>query len=63
LYNLSVDPEERRDVAERYPDVVERLAAQLDVWKDSIDHPIEAAPRLDPAHFELLRGLGYDTSE
>lgn len=60
LYNLSVDPNETKDVADRFPAVVERLKASLEDWHAGLDEPRDEAPRLDEEDIETLRNLGYN---
>ena len=36
LYDLSVDPEERNDVAAKHPDVVKRMTAKLAKWNATL---------------------------
>lgn len=60
LYNLSVDPEEEDDVAELYPEIVERLRADLEAWNTRLMEPEDEAPRLDEDDIETLRNLGYN---
>lgn len=59
LYDLLDDPEERRNVAGRHPQVVKRLLAQLDaITAGKVDEEEPDGP-LDPEHRENLRKLGY----
>lgn len=60
LYNLSIDPDERHDLADQYPDVVARLRLALEDWKESMDQPADEAPMLSEQHLETLRNLGYN---
>jgi arylsulfatase A-like enzyme len=55
LYALADDPGETRDVAAQNPQVVERLAAQLERWAAT---PLPA-PGLSDSDLEALRALGY----
>lgn len=55
LYNLESDPEELRDVASANPEVVDRLAKEIEAWRGgalSIDRP-------DPENMKKLEALGY----
>ncbi len=60
LYNLSVDPNELDDLANQYPNVVERLKLALEDWKESLVEPEDEAPMLSEQQLEILRNLGYN---
>ncbi len=62
LYNLTTDPLEKSDLAGEYPQVVRRLAAEIETWSRD-DEPERDAPRLDESHREILRKLGYETAD
>ena len=55
LYDLRADPEETRDVADRHPEIVQKLAEYLDAAR------IPAAQSFDltEEQLEALRALGY----
>ncbi|MBE3123471.1 MAG: sulfatase-like hydrolase/transferase [Planctomycetes bacterium] len=36
LYDLAVDPSEKTDLAARYPEIVSRMRAELEVWQQSV---------------------------
>ena len=66
LYDVDADPHETEDLALRHPDVVSRLALELDDWfGDGMakDAPGRAQPldvdALDPANRKMLEALGY----
>ncbi len=64
LYDHLRDPHDRHDVADRHPDVVERLAGLLDAWRrtaaaDRLPSDEEAAQDLSRDELERLRALGY----
>jgi arylsulfatase A-like enzyme len=60
LFNMSIDPHERHDLASRYPDIVARLRLALEDWRGAIARPDDEAPMLDEQHLETLRKLGYN---
>ncbi|NNE43780.1 MAG: hypothetical protein HKN12_06210, partial [Gemmatimonadetes bacterium] len=61
LFNLDLDPGERRDVAAEHPDRVQELAAELDAWIEAgIGAETAAMSRtLDDEAKEQLENLGY----
>jgi len=63
LYDVVADPGERENLAERHPDVVERLGGLLQVWQAGGQRVLqgeEVDPEtLDPQAREMLRSLGY----
>lgn len=66
LFDLDADPNERHDVAARFPDDVTRLVAELEDWRAVLHLPAldarldtVAAPAVDAAAEERLRALGY----
>ncbi len=63
LFNLSTDPDERRNLVGEYPIVVKRLTAALEDWDTANEIPIDSAPRLDESDLELLHNLGYQTAD
>ena len=48
LYDLSSDPEQRKDVAAQHPEVVAKLRAEYDTWWQQCS--LEFHPRLTGAH-------------
>jgi len=63
LYDHEADPLDQNDVAAAHPDVVERLALDLERWRlwaesDRLD-PDAATEGLSAAELERLRSLGY----
>ncbi len=60
LYQLVLDPQETRNVAEAYPEVSRRLQEALLEWEYSVARPVsQLAPQLDSATQEAARALGY----
>ncbi len=59
LYDLELDPRERRDVLGREPGVAEELRGVLREWGQGDVGDPGPSPRLDPETFERLRSLGY----
>ncbi len=64
LYDHEADPVNLHDVSADHPDVVERLAAELQTWRDyalSLRPPpdSEAVQGLSPEEIARLRSLGY----
>jgi len=61
LYHLETDPGEQHDVAERHPQVTERLRAELSAWLEERGSPPPAGPpvTLDAEEERRLRSLGY----
>ncbi len=66
LYDVARDPMELRDLTEDQPDVVGRLAEELDGWVESVAEYVAKPPDPDTAlekvsekEIEALRGLGY----
>jgi hypothetical protein len=58
------DPLDANDSASEHPELVERLASQLDAWRkwaraNELPTDAEAAEGLDAAELERLRSLGY----
>ncbi|MBI4569533.1 MAG: sulfatase-like hydrolase/transferase [Planctomycetes bacterium] len=48
LFDLTTDPEERRDVAEEHPDVVREMESRLDEWRESNRRdPLAPAPEAE----------------
>ena len=64
LYDLVADPGETNDLSAEHPDVVERLAAEIEAfaapWRDRVygSEPNEGA-EIDEVYRERLRALGY----
>lgn len=64
LYDHGADPLDQNDIASENPEIVERLAKQLDDWHawalaDKLPTDAEASEGLDAAELERLRSLGY----
>ena len=64
LYDHEADPINMHDVAGEHPDIVERLAAELDTWREyalSLRPPpdTEAIEGLTEEEIARLRSLGY----
>jgi arylsulfatase A-like enzyme len=62
LFDLEGDPGERVNVADRHPDVVQRLDREIAAHiKERWQAPSaqEGAPDMDPEVLEQLRALGY----
>ncbi len=62
LYDYDADPMDQNDLAADNPEVVERLAAELDAWHErALAAKIEEADTADlsPEELSRLRALGY----
>jgi arylsulfatase A-like enzyme len=62
LYDRAEDPFEQRNLADRSPDVVERLHEELDGWRArtrAARLPGAAPGRISPDEEDRLRALGY----
>ena len=68
LYNLALDPDERRDLAATWPDKVRELKTAMAKWERNLERlegpgrrsgPAPAQPRFSPEQRERLRSLGY----
>ena len=61
LFDLENDPGERRNLAKREPETVERLAKDLRAWNARIDAERRegAQPNFSAEEIERLRALGY----
>ena len=59
LYDLASDPAETVDLSDARPVVRERLAADLERWRSSIERRDVAPADLSPERREALRALGY----
>ena len=57
LYNLKTDPEERVDVSEKFPEVLEEMGALLERWL--ADAPLYEGRERSAEQLEKLRSLGY----
>ncbi|MCB9793369.1 MAG: sulfatase [Alphaproteobacteria bacterium] len=55
LYNLESDPQETRDLASAEPEVVDRLAKEIEAWRGGALH----IDRPDPENMKQLEALGY----
>ena len=62
LYDLSVDPGEKHNLADERPDLVEELAAELEMIRGEGVSTEREHHRPDPDTVERLRALGYVTS-
>ncbi|MFW6051975.1 MAG: sulfatase-like hydrolase/transferase [Myxococcota bacterium] len=56
LYDLSRDPGERQNLADREPEVVEDLRGELYAWLDDLQHPPGHGGGGDPRERALARG-------
>jgi arylsulfatase A-like enzyme len=64
LYEFYKDPLDQKDLAPAHPDVVQRLAGQLDKWRQGarsarLKPDSEATKGLSKGELEQLRSLGY----
>jgi arylsulfatase A-like enzyme len=61
LYNLRQDPLEKHNLAERYPETVAQLTAELDNWLATVGvyEADQLQPELDAAVAQRLKDLGY----
>lgn len=63
LFEFYEDPLDHGDVARDHPEVVERLARELEAWKQGARaarlEPDKGAASLSGAELERLRSLGY----
>jgi arylsulfatase A-like enzyme len=59
LYDLAADPLEQFDLAQRSPDVVERLAGALAEWFGNYSHTAVTPAAPDQDETDDLRALGY----
>ena len=59
LYDLKNDPGETDNVADRYPEIRDRLRQDLEIWEQGWATGIEPSRELDPEVEERLRALGY----
>jgi arylsulfatase A-like enzyme len=55
LYHLAVDPDERKDLSERYPERVERMRRRMHLEARAASDEL---PRIDET-LERLRAIGY----
>jgi arylsulfatase A-like enzyme len=68
LFDLDADVSERTDVADRHPDVVKRLDADLEAWKAGLVEPLWPAPpaapngAVDVAAADGITGWAWDPS-
>ncbi len=62
LYDLSVDPEETRNLAKDKPSLVEELASKLEMIRARTPSEKREPHLPDPETVERLRALGYVTS-
>lgn len=63
LYDHRADPLSLKDVAAEHPEIVERLAGQIDAWQSFASaarlDDATAVDEMDSAELERLRSLGY----
>ena len=64
LYDANADPLDRTDVAAEHPDIVERLAREIDRWRRvaetaRLPEDAESTEGMTPEQLERLRSLGY----
>ncbi|MAF64637.1 MAG: hypothetical protein CMJ84_03115 [Planctomycetes bacterium] len=59
LYDLAVDPGERRDLAADHPDDVRRLESLLGEWDAGVREDAGWTGALPPSELEALRKMGY----
>ena len=64
LYDFVKDPLNKTDVAAQHPDIVSRLAKELDGWHQmatsaKLKSDAEATKSMSPAQLQRLRSLGY----
>lgn len=60
LYDVVEDPEERHDLADEKPEVVDELEAELDDWLDSFDHAeASGSVSMTQSTQDRLEDLGY----
>jgi len=55
LYDLNSDPEEKNNIAESHPDVVDSLASAIEDWRGNAI----TIGRPDPENMEQIKALGY----
>jgi arylsulfatase A-like enzyme len=64
LYDLAADPSELTNVADRHPEIVLRMAAELKRWHEGGPRPADVGNLVDPEGLdersqEMLEALGY----
>ena len=60
LYDLEDDRGELRNVAKQHPEVLERLTAQAEAWREGLERgEAETRELTDPETLEQLRAMGY----
>ena len=64
LYNHAEDPLDQNDLAAEHPEIVERLAEQLEGWhqwalENKLPTSEEVAEGVDAEELERLRSLGF----
>ena len=59
LYDLGEDPGEQKNVAKDHPEVVKKLTAEIDAWRERELRQHVPEQEIDPATLEELRALGY----
>ncbi len=53
LYNLKEDPCEQNNVADKYPEIVDKLQGIHKSWRAEMPDPIKMPPQSEPRYFEL----------
>jgi len=59
LYDLRQDPDEQENLADRQPETVKALAAEIQEWRDRTHLGEIPSQEMDPERLEELRALGY----
>jgi choline-sulfatase len=61
LFDLSRDPEEKKDISAESPAILQRLEGALDAWRkiDVPAWPLGRAARLSDEELQRLRAMGY----
>lgn len=59
LYDLSQDPKELKDLADKNPDIVQELSKMLEAWKESHLPVGKSVVKNDQITLDRLRALGY----
>ena len=59
LFDLEADPEEEKNIAEKHPDIVERLSAKHAAWKKSLA-PLGKIPKMKKSDDRIGTGHGWN---
>jgi hypothetical protein len=60
LFDLTKDPQEKKDISIQSPDLVSRLEKELDAWRTSSGGTVDPpSPTLSDDTRDALRALGY----